>query len=521
MNSSMYRFLISLFLTLAWSISLPVNAQDSLSTLPLNHAEYAHSIFRRQVYDYMTKNQVWIGREVLEGFNSIDLGFDQAKGKWIDAQGADKARSLRVGTEGKVNLDKFTIWGKFQYDRTMEDSTSLRHQTRINNDAPIYFGSLKKNYYERDVYTLSAVGQYGLADHRWPLTLGVDYRVGNHFSNNDPRGRVSDFQFDSYLGIGRTTEKWSLHVGGILGYGRERVAVDYKNDAHKGNIADPLYINWYMNGFGRATMKLTNIDYNNDFQRYGGRINLSKTVGSWGELFGTLEAVREKQHFKVYDASPQTYKMLNLYTRDRYDLDLLWSIDPSDHSEANISFQAGLVDGKDLNYDLMRKNYSYRQEYARVGFSQRFATLEWNINAELASSSTNDGSMAIWRKNQYAEPSASVRYQFSLGSGNQQLAPSLSGGYRHTFGEELIFPRGFAGDFSESIILHDAAFLSTPSMMFGLGIDYQFRRSKKSAIGVNLKTQYRRRTQELPIDDAPNLPGPDRLESRISIGYYF
>ncbi|MGO1723074.1 MAG: DUF6850 family outer membrane beta-barrel protein [Sphingobacterium sp.] len=517
----MFRFLISFFLTLAWSFSLPVNAQDSLSGSNVNHAEYVHSIFHRQVYDYMTKNQVWIGGEVLEGFNAIDLGFGHSKGKWIDAQGADNIRSLGVGTEGKVSLDKFTLWGKFRYDRIMEDSTSLRHQTRINNDAPIYFGSLRKNYYERDLYTLSAVGQYGLDDHRWPLTLGVDYRVGNHFSNNDPRGRVSDFQFDSYFGMGRDAEKWSLHVGGILGYGRERVSVGYKNEKHKENIADPLYINWYMNGFGRATMQLTNIDYNNDFQRYGGRINLSTSIGSWGKLFGTLEAVREKQHFKRYDTSPKTYQMLNLYTRDRYDLDLLWSINPSDHSATNISFQAGLVDGKDLNYDLMRKNYSYRQEYARIGFSQRSAPLEWTINAELASQSRNDGSMAIWQKNQYVEPSASVRYRFSLGSGNQQLAPSLSGGYRHAFGEELNFPRGVTGDFSESIILHDAAYHSTPSMIFGLGIDYQFRQNEKKAIGVNLNTQYRRRTQELPIDTAPNLPGLDRLESRISVGYYF
>lgn len=516
----MYRFIFLIILSIFFDYNRHAIAQDSLITSGVNHAEYAHSIVHHEIYEYMIANPVWIGRGVLDSFNVVNLGLGYTKGGWIDAQGADKIRSLRVGTEGKINLNKMSLWGRFRYNRAVEDSTMLRHQTRINTDAPLYFGSLRKNYYERDTYQLSVSAQYGLADHRWPVTLAIDYRVGNHFSNNDPRGRIADFQLDSYLGLGRKWENWSVHLGGILGYGRERVSIDYKNEKHKENTSDPLYVNWYMNGFGRATQKLSDLKYNDDFRRLGGRIHLSVVTNGWGSLFGTLQAVREKQHFKFYDNSPRTYRDLNRYTRDRYDVDLLWSFHGREQRATSFRFQSGAVDGKDLNYDLMRENYSFQQQYARLIFIRRQAPWEWNISSEWSSRSQHDASTGIRQKNQYFEPAAAIRYQFALDH-RQFLAPGAWGGCRHTFGDQIQFPQGLMGDFAEFIIPYNAAYLSTPSFFFGLGADYQFRRSAKSAVGLTLKTTYRRRTHNLHDHAAPHLPGLDRLTTEMTVGYYF
>lgn len=496
------------------------SAQDSSATVLINPGEYAAAPSSQQLHNYLRESQVWIGPEMRDDFNAIELAIGYDKGNWIDAQGADKVRTLTARTEGKTSFNKFSIWGEFKYHRALEDSTSLRHQTRINADAPVYFGAHRRNYYERDVYSLAAVGQYGLQDYRWPITLGMDYRVGNHFSNNDPRGKINDFQLNSYLSIGHQADTWSVHMGGIAGYGRERISVDYKNDKYKENTADPLYINWYMNGFGRATRRLNNQNYNDDFLRYGARLHASLRT-PWGNLKGTLEALREEQKFKIYDTSPQTYSLLNHYTKDRYDLDLLWSTISEGDVQSNLRIQAGMIDGFDFNYELMRNNYTYRQEYARFHFLLKRHKTEWHLGAEFASTSQHDGSMAIWQKNQFIEPVAGLRYGFALAD-RQTIHPQIQGGYRHPFSAQLTFPEGLAGDFSETIILYNAAYLSTPSAFVNISADYQFRRDAKTAIGVKLDTQYRWRTASPVQQQHPtHWPGTDRWHSALTLGYYF
>ena len=117
------------------------SAQDSSATVLINPGEYAAAPSSQQLHNYLRESQVWIGPEMRDDFNAIELAVGYDKGNWIDAQGADKVRALTMRTEGKTSFNKFSIWGEFKYHRVLEDSTSLRHQTRINADAPVYFGA--------------------------------------------------------------------------------------------------------------------------------------------------------------------------------------------------------------------------------------------------------------------------------------------------------------------------------------------------------------------------------------------
>ena len=120
----------------------------------------------------------------------------------------------------------------------MEDSTQLRHQTRNNLDAPVYFGSLRKNYYERDIYEINGLARYDFLNGKLPVGISFDYHLGNHFSNNDPRGRVADFQFDNRLFVGYKFDNWNMYLTGLYGYGRERIGVGYKNDKNINNFKE-------------------------------------------------------------------------------------------------------------------------------------------------------------------------------------------------------------------------------------------------------------------------------------------
>jgi len=273
---------------------------------------------------FSIEDAVWMPEAVPNGYNSIEAKAAFDRGKWMAAQDAGQIRSLLLTTEGKTDRGNLSIWGRFGYGRTMEDSTRLRHQTRSNPDAPAYFGSLMNNYYERDVYKIDAVAQYRFLGGKLPATLGLDYRVGNHFSNNDPRARLADFQFSTSIALGRNFPAWSVHLKGMYGYGRERVGIGYKDEKRAVNTSDTLYINWYMSGYGYVRERLTYMRYNDDFARHGLSLHLARNFGSRARLYLNAGFTDERQLFKLYDNSPLGYEPMNRYDRMNYRIDLIW-----------------------------------------------------------------------------------------------------------------------------------------------------------------------------------------------------
>ncbi len=145
----------------------------------------------------------------------------------------------------------------------------MRHQSRWNADAPLYFGSLRKNKYNRETYKLDAGIQRAFFDAKLPISLGIDYRLGSHYSNNDPRGDIKDMNLQFELSAGHNLPILSYHIAGIWGYGSERANVGYKNEKYTTNKEDPLYVNWMMNGFGSAKDRLKEINYYDIIHRKG------------------------------------------------------------------------------------------------------------------------------------------------------------------------------------------------------------------------------------------------------------
>lgn len=485
------------------------------------NVDYVENWNLKQTYDFLCENRVWMKAEMKDQFNLINLEGTYQKGDWMAAQDASKLRQLRLRTEGKRDIGNFSVWGRFQYTRAMEDSTRMRHQTRINPDAPIYFGSLRNNYYERDIYEINGILQYGFANGKIPVGVDFDYRVGNHFSNNDPRGRISDFQFDTRLFVGYKFDNSEIYLSGLYGYGRERVAVGYKNDQHLNNTSNPLYINWYMNGYGRAIMKIRDMNYNDDIDRYGISLMASRKLNPRYTLFAKAEFIQENQFFKFYDSSPLTYQPLNEYSRQSLKGEVFLN-NKGHNPEISNSYRLkfGIIRGDDFNYDIMTRNYVFMEQTVGLAWAQ--ALRKWQIAADLdyLNRSSEDGSMGI--KLQYAQvkPAVSIGYRVDLAHA-QSIIPSLGFSYQAIVQKELTYPVLSPGIFSNEIILQDYSYYATPSYELHAGLDYQFKQLKRSSYHVGLNSSYIRRADlNLEGPHQANI-GRDRFNLQFNLSVFF
>jgi len=427
---------------------------------------------------------------------------------------------LDLSTEGKTAIGKFSVWGRFGYHRSMEDSTRLRHQTRINADAPVYFGSLKNNYYERDVYTLQTALQYGFAQQRLPLTLGLDYRVGNHFSNNDPRGRISDFQLDASAALGRRFESGDMHLEVVYGYGRERVGVGYKNDQYANNTADPRYINYFMNGFGRAQEQVRDIRYNNDFDRYGANVLLSKQINNGNILFVKAGWLHEQQFFKFYDSSPLMYNPLNKYNKNSYSFDILWKQGNLSNTPRVYRLQGALVDGRDYNYAIEQNNYVFRRNFVQLEVSDRYRNTAVKGGLLFVSSDMEDGFAGIELAYQTLSPSIKLNQYIPLLK-QSALVPTVSVGYNKVLHHNFVLPTSFVSTFTQTIMQHNYLYYTTSSYQLGVGVDYELTRNANSSFVLGIQSDYFRHSDMEETSSFIASPGKDRLQTNVRLTAFF
>ena len=56
------------------------SAQDSSATVLINPGEYAAAPSSRQLHNYLRESQVWIGPEMRDDFNAIELAIGYDKG---------------------------------------------------------------------------------------------------------------------------------------------------------------------------------------------------------------------------------------------------------------------------------------------------------------------------------------------------------------------------------------------------------------------------------------------------------
>ncbi|MBP1650607.1 MAG: hypothetical protein H6Q26_764 [Bacteroidetes bacterium] len=289
-------------------------------------------------------------------YNTARLDYGVIAGKFMAAQDATNDKTFRFNTEGKTVIGKTDLWGSFDYQRTSEDSTHFAHQSRNNTSTPYYFGSPANLSYHRVIYTARAGGQRRFFNEHMPVVASIDYRIGNHFSVNDPRGSIRDYQFNMNAGTGYAwRQKLIATIDGYYGYGAEVVNISYKNTTYSESTVYANYVNYMINGYSEPNPKLSDRNYTTRFRRSGGGVSILYKDKVFGTFALTAKRIKEKQFY--YYPSSAGFDTLAYYNITKTELHALWS-----KNKWAAKFDYNTQKGGDYQINYKANNYQYRSK---------------------------------------------------------------------------------------------------------------------------------------------------------------
>ena len=459
-----------------WSITF-LHAQESDSSLvsPKANVVVLDSM-STSAYAMMKRHTVWVGDSNIIKPRIVSSTFQFDKGDLMPATGSDRTLGIALESEGYLKWKDVDFWGSFKYVRQYEDSTRFRHQTRINESAPLFFGSLASNHYERSVYAFQATAQNRTL-RRMPITIGFDYRVGDHFSNNDPRGKLDDFQLNTTLGIGYLpSSNLEMHATVRYGYGRERAQIAYKRVS-----LDRTYISWFMNGYGNGDEKTRDVNYNDSFQRFGLGAHMKYTLAN-SVLWGNISWNREIQTFKQDHNSELTYILFNTYQLNTLTGDLLWRKQIDIDSKLGLSFQGLLQHGTDDNPQLGAINYVHDLEKFMLKANYRKGAKEFVFGIAHEYMRKQDGVVDLDLDHQHINIDLAAMNTFNLSSSSLLLG--LKAGYMLAYQNNIHFSAINQNYFNSKWIYNDFLYNGVNKLKLGILADLRLRSRENYTISL-------------------------------------
>ncbi|MCZ4245673.1 DUF6850 family outer membrane beta-barrel protein [Pedobacter punctiformis] len=503
--------------------------EKAFRTQSLVSKSYSVDSALTQLYQFSKENPFFMEKMMPNKYNNLTVRYDFDKGHYIPVQGASKVQSLSLFSEGKTTLEKFHLYGSFNYQRSTEDSTRWAHQSRFSNSSPYYFGSIKNNHYERSVYKINAAVSRAMIADNLPLSLAIDYRIGNHFSNNDPRGDVRDFQLNINPAIGyNLSDKLLVGVGYQYGYGREQIGVGYKNSSYFENTVSEIFTNYLIKGYGSAQIvqvkNLLRYDNNQDRQYAKAYVNYSITTDD--NILLTLKKGNESQLFKRNFTDDVGFSEFMTYDIKHSSANLVWHKN-TERSEVNLSVNYNYNAGAGYDNELAGINYINDQESYGL---KLFYTLK-NKNGLVHNLNFGVQHLEDIKKDgNYAVDISCSRVNFNAGWGiNKQLSNNHSFGAAISAVYSLKTSSSFFARtenenvFYNYVIYPDYQFNTSNNYALGLSADYSFPTYKGIQTSIKVSGNYIQHVGNY-VDlqrTTLNTPGKDRFSSNISLNLYF
>lgn len=533
------RKIIVLLFVLAVTKQIKAQNIDSVQNSFRNKLYVADSI-NNTLYNFY-KNNPFYQNHIPVNFNSINAGLNFDKGKFITAQGSTKTQDYFFNTEGKTRLEKIDLYGSFTFHKIFEDSTRWAHQTRFKPNVPLYFGSIKYNHYERSVYTFKAMAERNILQNNLPLNFKLDYRIGNHFSNNDPRGDLSDFQFNTTTTLAyRLNNQLKTGLSFIYGYGREDINIGYKNK----NVKPTELLTWRNVGYGTSEEFISDLDYVTLYKRKGLDLNFDYKLTAHQNLFLKLSYLKETDDFVILpvgaNISSLDPRRLMDYTNEIIEGTLFWKFNVK---SKQFLLKIGYRDetGKDLYYPRGHKaqlnadeilykynNYLYDLQvidFKFIGTQNNFLN-RTNLSAFIGSSFSKEGKQDGSSGNNVIYNRLNINGGLSINKHTltkKTYGIGLNGMYSLSPSNTFIVPAINEKIFYKYVIYHDFLYNTAKYATVGLNGEYSFPAYKVLQASIKFNLNYTQRLGALePLDrQVLSLPGKDLFSSNISLNLYF
>lgn len=501
-----------------------ISGQDTLKYIQYIDQDSLQLRLRQFAVD----NPMWLEKLVPVRYSLIRMGYNSVSGEYRRAQEAQAVKGLNFSSEGAVTIKDVRLWGRFNYNRSVEDSTRFAHQTRENTSTPWYFGSYGYNHYERTTYRIQARGQRSFAAGKYDLFGGFDYQVGSHFSNNDPRGSIDVIQFNSSLGGSlRIAPTWRIGLEGKYGYGQENVEIAYKNSNSASSAVESPYMNYIIRGYGWKVgdwLTEKSMFYQNDMQRLGGKLNFSWN-STFGDFYGNVAYQHEQQKYRQVLRNESRINELSLYNLNKLDYTLLWSL-----ARGNRRYMASFVwsdqRGKDhVTESANAQNYVYQNDNGKLELSYLVAQKKWkqyySASIGVLNEVRRDGGTGTALDYDQLNYGFSTTWTYCT-STNQEIEFGLGGFVRNTIGLSWSLPAINENVFHQYVFYHDLLYNRANLYGGNVKLGFKQRLQKGNFIHVVADYGYRKSDAFGELERTNLAPlGTDRKQFNLMLSYGF
>jgi len=438
---------------------------------------------------------------------------------------AQQASTLNKGnffTEGSTTLGSIRLFGRLLYQKVIEDSTAFAHQSRSNPGTPYYYGSPANVHYDRTRYAFQAMAGKSLLDNTLEIAIGTRYKVGNHFSTNDPRGAIKEYQFDLNANVAyRLSEGIKMGMGFGHGYGRESVNIGYKNPRYYESSAFPVYYNHLVNGYREWDDALKVRMYDDKMVRNEAQFYIDLTTPHFGKLYLNGTFRKEKQHY--FYSSSDGFVPYSDYLPETITVNGLWLKELK-----SLTYGARLqfvkTDGKDYNLNFGANNYLYNAMQSGIQvFVQKNAGKNlhyYTLSAGQHSEERTDGISGnnVFYNQLNITAGYSIKHAYAI---RHHLGLDLHGGWQLPLNSSLQVVQD-AGYFTQYVINRDYLYNTASALTgtFKIAWGFPLFSSMKSEIGVT--AAYQHKLNEKTINRIIiSSPGNNRFYSTMQLNLYF
>lgn len=447
-------------------------------------------------------------------FNTAALSYGYTTGNFVAAQGATTDRNITFSTEGRTRVGKTDLWGSFSYTRVMEDSTRFAHQTRYETSRPYYYGSPGNIAYKRTYYKASVLGQHTFLNEHLPVVAGIDYNVGSHFSTNDPRGNINDFQATANAGTGYTWRKrLTATIQGYYGYGSEVLNVSFKNPAYQASTIEPTRHNWIINGYSEAVPKLTLLNYRTGFKRTGIGGSVLYTHPVIGTLAFTGKKMTEKEN--VYNRSAEGFDTLSYYTRKVTTMHVVWT-----KARWAVQVDYDKQKGEDYQVKYLANNYQYRAHNYNLHAAYTSRHFNYGLQINNNAEERMDGISGNHVSYEHLTIQPSIGWQHTTKQ-QHHIGADVSAHYTTSLNPFIYTSPINVGYFTREVIYYDYYYQAASSMGGRISLQYT-RHYKGFYAGLKGTVAYTEGyTGNSLVLEGARRPGKDRTSASIALQFYF
>ena len=482
---------------------------------------YTDSVLRMQL-DFARSAAYYLPSLMPQKASSAGIAYYREQGAFRAAQQASTRNEGQFYTEGSTLLGNLRLYGGLRYQRILEDSTAFAHQTRSNPTTPFYYGSPANVHYDRTRYTFDAMAAKSFLAERFELGLATQYTVGSHYSTNDPRGAIREFQFDLNGTLAyHLSAAAKIGIGYRHGYGRESVNIGYKNPRYYESSAFPVYYNHLVNGYREWDDALKLRVYDNTMQRDALKAYVDLHHPALGDIYLNGSYQKEKQHY-FYSSStgfvpyadyfPETFTIHGLWLKSLRTIAI----------GAQVGFQR--IAGKDFNVNFKANNYLYtgKQSDFKFFIQQKSEKKQqyYALGLLQYSEERQDGISGnhVFYNQLYLSGTYSLQYTAAKG---QTLGFGLEAGWqipaKASF--DVVPDEGY---FTQYVINRDYLYHTASALSAGIRAAYGFPLPGTLKPELAIAWRYQNKLDEKTVPYIVNVqPGNTRFYSTIQFNLYF